>query len=36
VRAAFHYVRHHVTLRPVDLLDAAGLRALIASVPEVG
>jgi DNA helicase II / ATP-dependent DNA helicase PcrA len=33
VRAAFHYVRHNVTLRPVDLLDTAGLRALVASVP---
>jgi DNA helicase-2/ATP-dependent DNA helicase PcrA len=33
VRAAFHYVRHDVTLRPVDLLDAAGLRALLSSVP---
>jgi DNA helicase II / ATP-dependent DNA helicase PcrA len=33
VRAAFHYVRHDVTLRPSDLLDADGLRALIASVP---
>ena len=33
VRAAFHYVRHDVTLRPVDLLDAAGLRALISAVP---
>ncbi|HEX5812006.1 MAG TPA: ATP-dependent DNA helicase, partial [Pseudonocardia sp.] len=36
VRAAFHYVRQNVTLRPVDLLDAAGLRALLAAVPEVG
>ena len=34
VRAAFHYVRHDVTLRPVDLLDADGLRALLASVPR--
>ncbi|RCW42833.1 DNA helicase-2/ATP-dependent DNA helicase PcrA [Halopolyspora algeriensis] len=34
VRAAFHYVRHDRTLRPVDLLDAEGLRALLASVPE--
>jgi DNA helicase-2/ATP-dependent DNA helicase PcrA len=33
VRAAFHYVRHGVTLRPVDLLDADGLHALVASVP---
>ncbi|QYN36820.1 ATP-dependent helicase [Pseudonocardia sp. DSM 110487] len=33
VRAAFHFVRQDVTLRPADLLDAAGLRALLASVP---
>jgi DNA helicase II / ATP-dependent DNA helicase PcrA len=33
VRAAFHYVRPDVTLRPAELLDAAGLRALVASVP---
>jgi DNA helicase-2/ATP-dependent DNA helicase PcrA len=33
VRAAFHYVRHDRTLRPAELLDAAGLRALIAAVP---
>ncbi|KMS65881.1 ATP-dependent helicase [Prauserella rugosa] len=32
VRAAFHYVRHDHTARPVDLLDAAGLRALLRSV----
>jgi len=36
VRAVFHYVRHDVTLRPSDLLDAAGLRALLRSVPEAG
>jgi DNA helicase-2/ATP-dependent DNA helicase PcrA len=35
VRAAFHFVRHHVTLRPVDLLDTAGLRELVLSVPAV-
>ncbi|WP_435156211.1 ATP-dependent helicase [Amycolatopsis sacchari] len=34
VRAAFHYVRDDVTLRPVDLLDAEGLRDLLRSVPE--
>ncbi|MBB5956119.1 DNA helicase-2/ATP-dependent DNA helicase PcrA [Saccharothrix tamanrassetensis] len=34
VRAAFHYVRHDHTLRPADLLDADGLRALIRSVPS--
>jgi DNA helicase II / ATP-dependent DNA helicase PcrA len=34
VRAAFHYVRAGVTVRPVDLLDAAGLEALVTSVPE--
>ncbi|MFI9817313.1 ATP-dependent helicase [Saccharothrix variisporea] len=33
VRAAFHYVRHDHTLRPADLLDADGLRALIRNVP---
>ncbi|SDC98454.1 ATP-dependent helicase [Actinokineospora iranica] len=34
VRAAFHYVRHDTTLRPADLLDADGLRALLRSVPD--
>jgi DNA helicase-2/ATP-dependent DNA helicase PcrA len=34
VRAAFHYVRHDHTLRPADLLDADGLRALVHSVPS--
>jgi DNA helicase-2/ATP-dependent DNA helicase PcrA len=33
VRAAFHYVRQDHTLRPVDLRDADGLRALLRSVP---
>jgi DNA helicase-2/ATP-dependent DNA helicase PcrA len=33
VRAAFHYVRDGVTVRPVDLLDAAGLLALLAELP---
>ncbi|WP_163511027.1 UvrD-helicase domain-containing protein [Fodinicola acaciae] len=33
VSAAFHYVRANRTVRPADLLDAAGLAALIASVP---
>ncbi|GAA2811304.1 ATP-dependent DNA helicase [Saccharopolyspora taberi] len=33
VRAAFHYVRHDRTLRPADLLDADGLRRLVAEVP---
>ena len=28
--------RQDVTLRPVDLLDADGLRALFAAVPEAG
>jgi DNA helicase-2/ATP-dependent DNA helicase PcrA len=36
VRAAFHYVRDGVTLRPADLLDADGLRALLRSVPSAG
>ncbi|HEX6754744.1 MAG TPA: ATP-dependent DNA helicase [Mycobacteriales bacterium] len=33
VRAAFHYVRSDSTVAPVDLLDAEGLRALVAGVP---
>jgi DNA helicase-2/ATP-dependent DNA helicase PcrA len=33
VRAAFYYVRHDRTVRPADLLDAEGLKALIARVP---
>jgi len=33
VRAAFHYVRHGRTLRPVDLLDAGGLRDLLRTIP---
>ncbi|MCO1660727.1 ATP-dependent helicase [Pseudonocardia humida] len=36
VRAAFHYVRQDVTLRPADLLDADGLRDLLGSVPLAG
>ena len=36
VRAAFHFVRHGVTLRPADLLDAEGLHELVASVPAPG
>jgi DNA helicase II / ATP-dependent DNA helicase PcrA len=35
VRAAFHFVRHDVTMRPADLLDADGLRELVASVPTL-
>jgi DNA helicase-2/ATP-dependent DNA helicase PcrA len=34
VRAAFHYVREDHTLRPADLLDADGLRALVRSIPS--
>ncbi|ATO16560.1 DNA helicase UvrD [Micromonospora sp. WMMA2032] len=34
VGAAFHYVRDSATVRPTDLLDAAGLTALVADVPE--
>ncbi len=30
VRAAFHYVRSNETVEPISLLDAAGLRALVA------
>jgi DNA helicase II / ATP-dependent DNA helicase PcrA len=33
VRAAFHYVAADVTVRPADLLDEAGLTALIEQVP---
>jgi DNA helicase II / ATP-dependent DNA helicase PcrA len=33
VRAAFCYVAHEVTVRPADLLDEAGLAALIEQVP---
>jgi DNA helicase-2/ATP-dependent DNA helicase PcrA len=33
VRAAFYYVRQDVTVRPADLLDHDGLRALIEDVP---
>ncbi|HUR02997.1 MAG TPA: ATP-dependent DNA helicase [Nonomuraea sp.] len=35
VGAAFHYVRANQTVRPVDLLDADGLVALIEAVPVV-
>ncbi|GAA2419901.1 ATP-dependent DNA helicase [Actinomadura vinacea] len=35
VSAAFHYVRANVTVRPTDLLDAAGLTALLEAVPAV-
>jgi DNA helicase II / ATP-dependent DNA helicase PcrA len=30
VRAAFHYVRTNETVEPITLLDADGLRALVA------
>ena len=33
VRAAFYYVRHDLTVSPADLLDAAGLAALIEGIP---
>src|SRR5690606_8401939 len=33
VGAAFHYVRVNQTVRPVDLLDASGLRARARSLP---
>jgi DNA helicase II / ATP-dependent DNA helicase PcrA len=33
VRAAFHYVRDGVTVRPADLLDADALTALITRIP---
>jgi DNA helicase-2/ATP-dependent DNA helicase PcrA len=35
VRAAFYYVRDDVTIRPADLLDKAGLAALIEDVALV-
>jgi DNA helicase II / ATP-dependent DNA helicase PcrA len=34
VRAAFYYVRDDLTVRPADLLDAAGLAALIDGIPS--
>jgi DNA helicase-2/ATP-dependent DNA helicase PcrA len=34
VRAAFHYVRAGETVRPADLLDTDGLRALLRSLPS--
>jgi DNA helicase-2/ATP-dependent DNA helicase PcrA len=33
VRAAFYYVRNDATVRPADLLDEAGLAALIEGLP---
>jgi DNA helicase II / ATP-dependent DNA helicase PcrA len=36
VRAAFHYVRAGETVRPADLLDAAGLAALVTALPTRG
>lgn len=33
VRAAFHYVRQNVTIRPADLLDVDGLHDLLRLVP---
>jgi DNA helicase-2/ATP-dependent DNA helicase PcrA len=36
VRAAFYYVRNDQTIRPADLLDEAGLVALIDRVPLAG
>jgi DNA helicase-2/ATP-dependent DNA helicase PcrA len=33
VSAAFYYVRDDVTVRPADLIDAAGLTALVAGLP---
>jgi DNA helicase-2/ATP-dependent DNA helicase PcrA len=33
VRAAFYYVRESRTVRPADLMDEAGLAALIAGIP---
>ena len=36
IRAAFYYVRSDETVRPVDLLDADGLAALVRGVPFAG
>ncbi|MBA2554439.1 MAG: PD-(D/E)XK nuclease family protein, partial [Geodermatophilaceae bacterium] len=36
VGAAFHYVRQNRTVRPADLLDGAGLLALIETLPTPG
>jgi len=36
VRAAFYYVRDDVTVRPADLLDGAGLAALIDGIEVAG
>ncbi|MEP6464402.1 MAG: ATP-dependent DNA helicase [Frankiaceae bacterium] len=33
VRAGFHYVRDNITVQPVDLLDADGLRRLLDALP---
>ncbi|KAB2343433.1 ATP-dependent helicase [Actinomadura rudentiformis] len=35
VSAAFHYVSANVTVRPADLLDEAGLAALLEQIPAV-
>ncbi|MGH3785837.1 MAG: UvrD-helicase domain-containing protein [Pseudonocardiaceae bacterium] len=34
VRAAFHYVRDNLTVRPADLLDADGLCDLLRTIPS--
>lgn len=36
VSAAFHYVKANTTIRPADLLDAAGLAALFDDIPLTG
>jgi DNA helicase-2/ATP-dependent DNA helicase PcrA len=36
VGAAFHYVRDGITVRPIDLLDAAGLAALVSRSGRTG
>lgn len=36
VRATFYYVREDLTVRPADLLDTAGLAALIEDIPSDG
>ncbi len=36
VRAAFYYVRASITVRPADLMDEAGLAALLDDIPAAG
>jgi DNA helicase-2/ATP-dependent DNA helicase PcrA len=36
VRAAFYYVAADLTVRPADLLDEAGLAAMLDAIPAAG